>query len=268
VFSVLLNRKGERNSPYGAAKVKLFFVLLFFLFFIALFAGGAVGDMDLTPDTPPDPNRPTSVAPAFMTNNSNNRCGREYTVRSGDTLSAIARDCGITLQELLAANPTIANPNLIQVNQRINIPGGSSLPPQNPPPVPNTQPLPTQPLPTSAVVEATPTDEYYELFLTAAASSKNLPATKTPQPPSSFQPGGQIMVDVEGLFSNTEYHIAIGQVDQEPENIGRGISNSDGTYTAPVQIPARAKAGEKWVVTFITVNHSDFRVTSKPFVVK
>ncbi|RDW73716.1 hypothetical protein BP5796_07158 [Coleophoma crateriformis] len=45
-----------------------------------------------------------------------------YTVVSGDTLSAIAAQFGITLAALEAANPQIANFDLIQPGQPINIP--------------------------------------------------------------------------------------------------------------------------------------------------
>ena len=45
-----------------------------------------------------------------------------YTVIRGDTLWHIARIHGLTLQELLAVNPQITNPNLIFPGQVINIP--------------------------------------------------------------------------------------------------------------------------------------------------
>ena len=45
------------------------------------------------------------------------------TVAQGDTLWAIAARYGVTLEELLAANPTISNPNRIQVGQKVVIPG-------------------------------------------------------------------------------------------------------------------------------------------------
>lgn len=45
-----------------------------------------------------------------------------YTVVSGDTLSRIARNAGVSLSNLIAANPQIANPNLIRVGQTINLP--------------------------------------------------------------------------------------------------------------------------------------------------
>ncbi|MFD1711849.1 SafA/ExsA family spore coat assembly protein [Ottowia sp. GY511] len=51
-----------------------------------------------------------------------------YTVKSGDTLWAIARAHGVSLQSLIAANPQIANPDLIYPDQKINIPGGGARP--------------------------------------------------------------------------------------------------------------------------------------------
>ena len=46
------------------------------------------------------------------------------TVQHGDTLSAIARQNGVSLAALLEANPQISNPNLIYPGDRIDIPGG------------------------------------------------------------------------------------------------------------------------------------------------
>jgi len=51
-----------------------------------------------------------------------------YTVERGDTLSHIATAHGQTLQELLALNPTIADPNKISVGQRVNIPEAAPSP--------------------------------------------------------------------------------------------------------------------------------------------
>lgn len=48
-----------------------------------------------------------------------------YTVRSGDCLWNIAKAHGVSLSALEAANPQIANPDLIYPGQHINIPGGS-----------------------------------------------------------------------------------------------------------------------------------------------
>jgi len=51
--------------------------------------------------------------------------GSNYTVRSGDTLSAIASRNGVSLSALLAANPQIKNANLIYPGQTVHIPGAS-----------------------------------------------------------------------------------------------------------------------------------------------
>lgn len=48
-----------------------------------------------------------------------------YTVKKGDTLSAIAAKYGTTYQEIAAYNG-IANPNLIRVGQKIKIPSGAA----------------------------------------------------------------------------------------------------------------------------------------------
>lgn len=50
--------------------------------------------------------------------------GTLYIVQRGDTLFSIARANGLTVQEIIAANPQISNPNLITPGQQICIPGG------------------------------------------------------------------------------------------------------------------------------------------------
>lgn len=65
-----------------------------------------------------------------------------YTVKAGDTLSAIAKKYGTTVDALLKANPSIKDPNLIKVGQVINIPAtagaGSGVAPGSPEPAPKT----------------------------------------------------------------------------------------------------------------------------------
>src|SRR4030095_8246830 len=65
-----------------------------------------------------------------------------YTVKPGDTLSKIAALHGITLNQLLDANPQYkANPNQLQVGDVLNLHAAVGTAP--------TQPLPTQPLPSA-----------------------------------------------------------------------------------------------------------------------
>lgn len=47
---------------------------------------------------------------------------RVHTVRKGDTLWAIAKAYGVTLQALIRANPRIKNPNLIHPGEAVSIP--------------------------------------------------------------------------------------------------------------------------------------------------
>jgi uncharacterized YkwD family protein len=50
-----------------------------------------------------------------------------YTVKSGDTLSKIAANNGVTVSQLLSANPTIKNASLIYVGQKITIPSTKAV---------------------------------------------------------------------------------------------------------------------------------------------
>jgi LysM repeat protein len=55
-----------------------------------------------------------------------------YVVKSGDTLSRIARDFGLTLAELLDINPQITDEDLIFVGQQIAVPDGGTPPVEGP----------------------------------------------------------------------------------------------------------------------------------------
>lgn len=81
-----------------------------------------------------------------------------YTIKAGDTLSKIATRNGVTLAQMLQANPQILDPNKIKVGDVLNLPNGASA-------TENTQPLPkpavpesstknTQPLPSVAAAAA------------------------------------------------------------------------------------------------------------------
>ena len=52
--------------------------------------------------------------------------GGSVKVKSGDTLSQIAKSKGISLKALLAANPSIKNANKIRVGQSIKVPGAEA----------------------------------------------------------------------------------------------------------------------------------------------
>lgn len=77
-----------------------------------------------------------------------------YTVKAGDTLSKIAARNGLTLAQLLQANPQISDPNRINVGDTVNLPNGTPAESPTQPLVSgavpaisteNTQPLPSIP---------------------------------------------------------------------------------------------------------------------------
>jgi murein DD-endopeptidase MepM/ murein hydrolase activator NlpD len=59
-----------------------------------------------------------------------------YTVRPGDTISKIAMRNGVSVAQLLQANPQVTDPNRINVGDVLNIPNGSTT-------TDNTKPLPS-----------------------------------------------------------------------------------------------------------------------------
>ncbi len=75
-------------------------------------------------------------------------------VKAGATLSAIAAAAGLTLPQLLGANPQIANPNVIVPGQTITLPPGAAVPPNyTPVPVPGPTSIST---PAPVAVPVTP----------------------------------------------------------------------------------------------------------------
>jgi murein DD-endopeptidase MepM/ murein hydrolase activator NlpD len=69
-----------------------------------------------------------------------------YTVKPGDSLTKIAKRNGISLAQLLKANPQITNPDRIQVGQLVNLPDTSTD---------TTQPLPSNVVPAVAPTSTT-----------------------------------------------------------------------------------------------------------------
>jgi LysM repeat protein len=66
----------------------------------------------------------------------------QYTIKSGDTLSGIAKQYGTGVSELLRLNPSISNPNLIYSGASLAVPDASPVP--LPTPAPQIKPQPIQ----------------------------------------------------------------------------------------------------------------------------
>lgn len=56
---------------------------------------------------------------------------RTYTVRAGDTLFGIAAEFGLTVEQLLAANPEVVNADYVTIGQVIVIPDSGLVPPRS-----------------------------------------------------------------------------------------------------------------------------------------
>lgn len=93
-------------------------ILLAMLLLLLLMAGVASAQQTATP---------TPAAPSAT---------QVYTVRRGETLNRIAQQYGITVNQLLALNPDITNPNLVYAGQNINVPAPGQ--PTAPAPAPVT----------------------------------------------------------------------------------------------------------------------------------
>jgi len=77
-------------------------------------------------EQPPQPTSPTSQGGATSTTGTAGTQGAgtatTYVIQSGDTLNAIAREYGVAVQALRAANPAITNPDVLTVGMEIVIP--------------------------------------------------------------------------------------------------------------------------------------------------
>jgi murein DD-endopeptidase MepM/ murein hydrolase activator NlpD len=78
-----------------------------------------------------------------------------YTVKPGDTLGKIAKNNGVSLSQLLEANPQIKDPNRIKVGDLITLPNGSlDLSTDTTKPLPPITPMPPTSKPTTSTSSA------------------------------------------------------------------------------------------------------------------
>lgn len=308
---------------------KPFFILIALFLFIVIFASNAVGEINLTNN--PQPAAPTAAlnaAPRTELLGGNplpgladsaagsgasapadggaSGCSGRYTVRSGDTLSRIAQSCGVTLAALVAANPTIGDPNMIhpgQVLQMVAPAGGAVAAAANATAVPaptlavraTAPPKPTQvllgPQPTAVpaqtlppaihLPEITPAGALLQQMLppvtpfvtpTGASdlqrSMNGLSNSETLGAPSGLVPGGSFTVQVRGLPPNAAVQVSLGALGFAPSVTFPGLTDPQGVYTGSVTLPKSAIPGARWQVAVQTLTAPLVRLTSAPFTVQ
>jgi hypothetical protein len=137
-YPTIRTRMGMPAVPRLAVLAGALVVAALAIFFLpALLGFGSGNTADVSPS--PSPASSESAAPPTPTPAPTPIL---YTIKKGDTLSKIATANGITLDQLMAANPDIKNPNRISEGQEITIPtpepeapedfGGSEAPSEAP----------------------------------------------------------------------------------------------------------------------------------------
>lgn len=143
-----------------------------------------------------------------------------YTIKSGDTLSAIARANNTTVQALMAANPNIANPNVIYAGSSLTIPTGQTY-------TPATQPSTTQ---TTTTNKTTETANQYK------QPTYELPTTPQPKPSGYTVSAGDTLSKIAqqyGLTAQELYNVNSGVIGPDPNLIRPGQ-----VLSVPTKIPA------------------------------
>lgn len=156
-------------------------------------------------------------------------CDSTYTVRPGDTLSRIARQCATALDVLLDANPDITNPNFIRVGQTIQIP--------------TTAP------PSDGADNETPGEPQVLLV------------------PSSGAPGTEIEVRISGFPAEQELALGLGIEGAPLVHSINASTNAQGRVQTSHIIPDDAQPGERWTVTARDTSPGGVEVVSNPFLV-
>ncbi len=126
-FPTIRTRVGLPAVPRILGLSGLVVVLALALFFLPgiLNLGGGTASPGGSPGSSQRPGPSTSHAPTEPPA----ATPIVYTIKKNDTLLQVAKAHGITIEQLLAANPQIKNPNKISEGQQITIPTPSAAPP-------------------------------------------------------------------------------------------------------------------------------------------
>lgn len=151
---------------------------------------GGIGTLTITPKTPMNMGTPIQE-PNKLDNASGlyERTGvtapPAYTIQSGDTLSAISKRTGLSINEIMALNPTIKDPNKIQAGATLNLGGGQTSSntqantqnsPVAPAPIPGLPSYPTK----AETPQAGILDSYNSLLKSITTIEEKIKSNSTP----------------------------------------------------------------------------------------
>ncbi|OGN87360.1 MAG: hypothetical protein A2X23_05425 [Chloroflexi bacterium GWC2_73_18] len=129
-YPSLRSRVGLPAIPHLAIYAAALVIAAVALFFLPTFFSDFVSGDRPTPSPTPLPSASASQRPTPTSAPT----AAVYVVKAGDTLSGIADTLGVTLQQLLAANPQISDPDKIKIGDKIYIPGTGPVPVPSPSP--------------------------------------------------------------------------------------------------------------------------------------
>lgn len=203
---------------------------------------------------------PAAAAPLAAT------CGDTYVVQRGDYLSKIAKNCGVSLSTIIAANPEIKNTSLIFPGQVIRLKNDQTIPVTG-----GTYTVVSgDTLSKLAVRFGTTVTELLRVNPSIKSASLifvgqviNLPAGSTSNSTSSgtarvslsslsVAPGGQVTVTISGFPKSAAIDLRIGKQGAAYTAVVDGTTNSSGAATVTMTVPSAAVKGEKWVIRVLT----------------
>lgn len=194
-------------------------------------------------------------------------CGDTYTVVRGDTLSKIAQKCQVSYASIVSANPEIKNVNLIYAGQVIRLKADTSIPVTGG---------------TYVVVKGDYLSKIAKAYGTTVAELLrvnpqiknasliyvgqviNLPSgtttgggttgTNVSLSVASAKPGAAVTIKVWGFPANADIDLRVGIQNAAYSLVIDRKTDAKGEDTYTFNLPATAKAGEKWVVKVQTTS--------------
>lgn len=176
----------------------------------------------------------TSVsASTLSTGLASNSCGITYKVKSDDSIAKIAHLCGMTIAEITALNPQIANSNLIYAGQILRLDSSADW----------------------SVTQINPLFYTYSYFNWQELYIPHISYTWSAQvglSHTSARAGASMTVTASGFPPNMYIDYRLGRQGQVYSVVYDGVTDSNGNASTTITIPLSATSGEHWVVLVIT----------------